>query len=309
MARVAIITPTYNAEDYLPETIESVIAQSFKDWEMIVVDDGSKDQSHQVACTYAEQDPRIRAIRQKNSGAAAACNHGHRLASPTTEYVMFLDNDDYLEPYALELLVQALDEDRSAPAAYGLPRDVDGQGKPITHHIRESFGYKRHKVSNGKMVNAQNDRRTGFEALVIWPCISTGGQILMRNSALKQTGEFDPSTGPGEDWDLWLRLSLHGSFIYIPRFVLNKRIHERNISKQGSILKVCEPRIRQKLVESAELTPEQNEIARLGHYFSCHTKVLWAKDEITQKRYGNSLRQLYRAFKSYVVYFKVNIRT
>ena len=77
---VSIITPCYNGEKYIRETIDSVLAQTYPDWEMIIVDDGSKDSSAAIVSEYAEKDPRIKLIQQANAGSAAARNNGIRRA-------------------------------------------------------------------------------------------------------------------------------------------------------------------------------------------------------------------------------------
>ena len=89
---VSIITPCYNGAKYISETIDSVIAQTYTEWEMIIVDDGSKDNSAQIISGYAAKDSRIRLISQENSGSAAARNNGIRNASG--QYIALLDADD-----------------------------------------------------------------------------------------------------------------------------------------------------------------------------------------------------------------------
>ncbi len=97
---VSIITPCYNGAKYLSETMESVISQTYADWEMFVVDDGSEDGSAELARGYAAKDPRIRLICQENAGSAAARNHGIRLAKG--QYIALLDADDLWAPEFLE---------------------------------------------------------------------------------------------------------------------------------------------------------------------------------------------------------------
>ena len=101
MSKISVITPAYNAEKYISQTIESVKAQTFSDWEMIIVDDASKDNTYTVASQFAEQDERIRVIKQPtNSGVAAARNAA--LDAATGDYIAFLDSDDLWMPEKLE---------------------------------------------------------------------------------------------------------------------------------------------------------------------------------------------------------------
>lgn len=109
MSKISVITPAYNAADYIAETIQSVQAQTFTDWEMVIVDDCSADATYQVACSYAEADSRIRVIRHaKNSGVAAARNTA--LDAATGDYVAFLDSDDLWMADKLEKQYRYMEE-------------------------------------------------------------------------------------------------------------------------------------------------------------------------------------------------------
>lgn len=93
MPRFSIIVPVYNVEKYLDECVQSVINQSFTDWELILVDDGSKDDSYKMCCEYAKNDSRIKAFSQSNGGASKARNNG--IENARGEYLLFLDSDDF----------------------------------------------------------------------------------------------------------------------------------------------------------------------------------------------------------------------
>ena len=105
---VSIITPCYNGSDYIAETIESVMAQSYSNWEMIVVDDGSKDSTASIVQNYVEKDARIKLIRQKNKGSAAARNNG--IKSAKGRYIALLDSDDVWMPEFLEKQIAFMKE-------------------------------------------------------------------------------------------------------------------------------------------------------------------------------------------------------
>src|SRR5437660_14397 len=105
MAEIAVIVPAYNASAYLGETIDSVRRQSFEDWELIVVNDGSRDSTAAVARRYLAEDARIRLIEQTNAGVAAARNRGLADVDRAAWAVMFLDADDLLDSHALERLL------------------------------------------------------------------------------------------------------------------------------------------------------------------------------------------------------------
>src|ERR687887_165351 len=96
--RVSIITPYYNAAHYIGHTIESVWAQTLPDWEHILVDDGSTDDSARIVQGYASVEPRCSTIGQRNSGVSRARNAGFAACNPASSYLLFLDADDCLEP-------------------------------------------------------------------------------------------------------------------------------------------------------------------------------------------------------------------
>ena len=103
VAKVSVIVPIYKSEKYLPGCVSSIITQSFKDLEIILVDDGSQDKCPQICDSYAKQDKRIKVIHQKNKGQSAARNAG--IDSATGDYLFFVDSDDRLHPKAIEILM------------------------------------------------------------------------------------------------------------------------------------------------------------------------------------------------------------
>lgn len=105
---VSIITPCYNGSKYVYQTIESVLKQTYSNWEMIIIDDGSKDNSVEVISKYVEQDNRIRLIQQPNGGSANARNNGIRLAEG--QYIALLDSDDIWAPTFLESQIRFMKE-------------------------------------------------------------------------------------------------------------------------------------------------------------------------------------------------------
>lgn len=116
MAKVSIVVPCYKVEQYLPELIDSLLAQTLRDIEVILVDDGSPDRTGAICDEYAAKDSRIRVIHKPNGGVAAARNDG--LDASTGDWIIFCDSDDYLEADALEKLVQA-GEQAEADVVFG----------------------------------------------------------------------------------------------------------------------------------------------------------------------------------------------
>ena len=115
MAEISIIVPVYQVEKYIRQCIESILAQTFTDFELILVDDGSKDNSGKICDEYAEKDKRIRVIHKENDGLSDARNKG--LDNASGNYFMFVDGDDYISPNMAECLYKKISEAKADIAA------------------------------------------------------------------------------------------------------------------------------------------------------------------------------------------------
>lgn len=201
---VTVVIPTRNRLPLLQEAVASVQAQTFQDWQLIVVDDASEDGTRAWVQTLA--DPRIRAIRLQNqSERSAARNRG--LVDAGGEYVLFLDDDDRLTGVAIEQLVKELRRSQRAVGAAGGVLQFDARG-----HRRRVPWVRRRWVGE------------------VWPQILWGwwilpGQALIRREALTGAAGWNESLYCAEDQELWLRLGLRGPAVLIPRIVLENRVH------------------------------------------------------------------------------------
>src|SRR5690606_5147714 len=108
---LSVVVPIYNVAPYLGECLSSIANQYYRDLEVIMVDDGSSDDSAAIAEKFADADPRFRLIRQPNRGLGAARNTG--VSHATGDYLMFVDSDDVIPPYAAELLITAIEQSGS----------------------------------------------------------------------------------------------------------------------------------------------------------------------------------------------------
>ena len=161
MAEISIIVPVYQVEKYIRQCIDSILAQTFTDFELILVDDGSKDHSGKICDEYAEKDKRIRVIHQKNSGAAVARNSGMDKASG--KYFTFIDGDDYIVPTMLECLYKTILEKDADIAAcnYRYIFESDGKKDFATENKAEVLN------ANEIFYNRKNERNYGFWT-VVW---------------------------------------------------------------------------------------------------------------------------------------------
>ena len=140
---VSVVIPVYNVEAYLCECVDSVLTQTMQDFEIILVDDGATDSSGAICDRYAQQDPRIQVIHQKNGGLSAARNTG--LDAAKGEYVYFLDSDDYIEPYSLEHLRDLAEKEKADVVffdAYVFFTDCKPDPNVYQYHRSRDYGAK-----------------------------------------------------------------------------------------------------------------------------------------------------------------------
>jgi len=181
---ISVVIPTYGHRDYVCETLASVFAQTCREYEIIVVNDGSPDDTRQVLDPFIKSG-QIRYIEQQNGGQAAARNRG--LQEAQGEFVAFLDDDDLWDPEALETHLNLLRSSPEAIVSVGAAVSFPVEGVATTRTVPIS-GNVRCEFLKGN-----------------W--ITTPGQTLIRRPAILEVGGFDPRFWGVDDWDLYLRLA------------------------------------------------------------------------------------------------------
>jgi len=184
---VSVICPCYNQEKYLSETIDSVLAQSMEDWELVIVDDGSKDNSASIAKDYVQRDQRVKYIYQDNAGPSSARNHG--VKESTGKYVFFLDGDDKIAPNYLKLGISYMEENSECVCFF---TEV------------QFFGAK-----SGKTNVKYTDYKGQLCQSSLWCC------GFMRRTDFDRIGGFDEKMKGFEDWELYIRLLYKHDYVYI----------------------------------------------------------------------------------------------
>ncbi len=231
MTRISVITPCHDAAQFVPALLDSVSSQTLTDWEHIVVDDGSPDDSALLVEARLGREPRLKLIRQANAGAIAARNRGFAAADPTSEYVLFLDADDVLRPGMLETMVTYLDAHPDVSMAYCEPVWIDGNDHPIEYG---SPGTRYVPGRLGVRLLAADEPVTPFAALFFWGRVSPSISVL-RRSAYERVGGFSEDQGYyAEDLDLWLRVALTGTIHYVPERLVLRRIHPLNHGRRAN---------------------------------------------------------------------------
>jgi len=189
MPEISIIMPAYNQEQYIQDAIESVITQSFSDWELIIVDDGSTDRTSEVMESFV--DSRIRCFYQSNQERSAARNIG--LTHATGQFVAFLDADDFWHPSFLESQRHVLITQPNVGLVACGTCIVDMQGRII----------------DCRPTGIRNDASQAITTrLLLQGNQMSCGAVLARTDAVRSVHGFDPTLRQGEDWDLWIRMSI-----------------------------------------------------------------------------------------------------
>ncbi len=214
MTAVSVVVPTLNRRVLLSETIASILDQSFSDWELIIVDEASSDDTQDFLGSL--RDPRIRAVRRDQVGRRpAACNDG--LALARGEFVMFVDDDDLLRSDAMLRLVAALRDHPEAVGATGTCRlfAEDGDSTRVYRSTRN------------------HTRQISRELLYGW--WSNSGQNLYRMAIVREVGGFDTAFPHVHDRKLWLDVARHGPVCVLGFVAMEYRQHAGQASKSPGI--------------------------------------------------------------------------
>ena len=295
---ISIVVPAYNAAQFLPVTLNTVFAQTYREWELILVDDGSQDDTAAVANSYAIKDARVRVFTKENGGCASARNYGAAQASLASEYIIFMDHDDLWEPYALETLLSAA---QSLPQSVGAFAGAHVLQAAEPQQAAESVA---RKSLHAQSTSASRATVTFADMTRLNP-IWTMGQVLIRRSSLQTVGLLDTKSAPADDWDLYLRLTLLGDLVVDDTPIIYWRKHDTNISKNRRLMRQSAKYVRGKLLASSDLSPAQREIAA-GHFRNARrnlslAQLQWAKDSFAHRQIGQALHQIRRAVYNYAL--------
>ncbi len=200
---VSIVTPVYNRTRYLKEMVESVLFQSLRDWELLIVDDGSSQGDHIKNILSGYNDTRIFYYFQPHKGRSSARNLG--ITQSQGKYIAFLDSDDLWLPDALKILTEALQEKVAAGMVYGNFIKIDLAGKTIGHnHMKTFSGYVLPELLRRNFIYI--------------------GTALVKKEVFQRCGLFCPEIEIDEDWELWLRICREFPVYFVGSDVLKYRI-------------------------------------------------------------------------------------
>ncbi len=219
--RVSIIIPCHNQARFLPDAVASVRAQTYPEWECIVIDDGSTDETPSVAESLAADDHRIKVVRQSNRGPSGARNAGLRLG--TGQYVQFLDADDLLEPDKLQAQVSALSAVHELALSYSDYRYCPENDVTATT-TRDDFPPPQF-ITGEPLWDIASRWETEFSIPV--HCFLFDARFFTERDI-----SFDETLPNHEDWDCWMQIFALGPVVVpVPEPLAIYRLHDRSLTK------------------------------------------------------------------------------
>ena len=268
---VSVIITNYNYAEFISQAVESVLQQEYKNIEIIIVDDGSTDNSLEVLSKFGNS---IKVIKKKNGGVSSARNLGTKYSSG--EYIAFLDADDYWDPRKLAKQVCKI-EDSNSDLVYCTLRIVNlGKNDSFTKEIREG---------DFLPIFAGNPGKTPFPP----------SSVLMTRSLVQKVGEWQETLfNAAEDFDFFRRCSIHTKFFCVEEALVIHREHERSLTS-GSLDRYY---FNNALAMISMFHDERMKMGLIKKSFSnLKFQVLFIKTFLKQKRYVNALEAFLSIFK------------
>jgi glycosyltransferase involved in cell wall biosynthesis len=251
--------PAYNGARYVGEAIDSVLKQTFHDFELVVVDDCSTDNTADVVAERCRTDARVRLVcHTENRGEGASRNTALASFTEDSEYVAFLDCDDLWQPTSLEDRLEAARRTDDSVGAYGRYRHVDETGVPLTG---TELPLKRWTLRHGLPRRLAGNEPNNFASLAFRFCYVPGA-FLVRHRAISRAGRFDPSLRISCDDDMFLRVARQGVVHFVESLVLDYRIHGNNVTADGLLLEQSVRLVYERYLDDDRL--EQSERRDLG---------------------------------------------
>jgi glycosyltransferase involved in cell wall biosynthesis len=207
--QVTVVVPSYNMGHYLPQAVQSALAQSYPNLEVLIVDDGSTDDTLQVVRLW-DSDPRVRVHRQSNSGLSAARNAG--IAHSSAPFIALLDADDVWLPQKLALQMPLFRDRPEVGVVYSAFERMDVERRPLPTTVPSMH---RGWVSGRLLIENFVPASTA----------------VVRRVCFERQGLFDVTLRTGEDYDMWLRLSAHWQFDFVPTSTMGYRTHGGQMSQ------------------------------------------------------------------------------
>jgi glycosyltransferase involved in cell wall biosynthesis len=245
---VSVLMPAYNACPYIAAAIESVLAQTYRHFELIILDDGSTDDSYANAATYTKIDPRVRLVSQPHSGVARTRNHLISLAQG--EFIAWLDADDLALPHRLERGVNVMLNNPQLVVLGSAYQVIDVNG----------YSQALHKLP-------LSDTTIRWHSLFHSP-FAQSSVMLRRDRLVSNDLKYDPSMELAEDYDFWSRLLAVGQACNLPEPLVSYRMHPAQISRTRQALLDCNAgRVAQRNIAAVSISLPIDQVQQLRDWF------------------------------------------
>ena len=222
MPRVSIVLPVFNGEELIRNSIASVLSQTFNDFELIIINDGSTDKTPDIIREF--DDDRIKTFSYANSGLSKSRNRG--VSKSRGEYIAFLDHDDVWMPDKLEQQLYRFQAEDKPDIVYGQTQLIDRKGNPTTF---SRFG---RSFAGGESVFEGNILEYVLRNNFIW----TGSNIMVKRGVFEVVGKYDEDLRSCEDWDMNIRMANLFKFGVVKKKLLLQRIYSGQMSSNFSIM-------------------------------------------------------------------------
>ncbi|MEO6287840.1 MAG: glycosyltransferase family 2 protein [Dyadobacter sp.] len=253
---VSIIIPSYNYGFVIDQTLDNLLDQSYENWEAIIVDDGSSDNTSEIVGKFTARDARISYLVQKNSGVSVARNLGFKHSKG--EYIQFLDADDLLSKEKLAIQVAFMEQHPDCDISY-------------TNHLyfetdKPDIVYPDYEMNNHHWLPKIN--AAGYEVVntLIYSNIAVVSSPMLRRNTVEKVKGFPEFSNYTEDWEFWFLCAVEGarySFCDDDAAKTLIRIHQRNTSRNIQIMQAGELQFRKRMInrinESTVLSPDEKE--------------------------------------------------
>lgn len=271
---VSAIIPSYNSAVYIKDAIESILSQTYKNIEILIVDDGSIDNTRDVVVSYEKLYPgKVRYLSQKNQGPGIARNNG--IANANGEYIAFLDADDMWEVDKIKVQVESLESSE-------------------TMHISHTDFVYMYKGGIIKPSEYSNKKKKNFSGDIFFSLFRENfirtSTVMIKKDTFNQAGGFDPDLFMSEDYDLWLRITKGRSVVsYIDKPLLKVRLHESHMTGDAQRTYMWVNKVIEKSIASSSDMADKLKshlpyrLAKnhytIGYKFFCDKKMAQARSE------------------------------
>ena len=274
--RISVIIPAYNAENTILETIASVQSQTFSDFEIIVINDGSTDSTLEKVTDLT--DARIYITSYDNGGLPTARNRGIALARG--EYITFLDADDLWTPDKLECQLAAFSKSPDAGLVYSWTSFMDEQGQTV--HPDTPIFFEGNVLKD----------------LLCHNFLRNGSNPLLKRSVVAAVGDFDPKLGSAEDWDYWLRVASGWSFAVVPKAQILYRQSSNTMSSNVERMEKYQLEVLERAFASAPQNLQFLKPRSLAYIYQYSAK-LYLSRKMSVEGTNDAITKLGQAIKRY----------